>query len=269
MRLNLFGTLMLACLSACSGGGSGSGVAVPPVLPVAQSPGGIWFGFDSVGETVVFYVAETGELRTSMHTQGSLFASFGGGTVNVTANTVVNGSFELRGTLPLPPAQSSEDLSCSVSGSVLERQTLDVEIICSDSLGIVYDETVSLMYDGRIYERESSLAALAGNYTLEFMPDTNSLSIAGDGTISGMYHNGARCMVNGTATAIDMSYTLLHITWTMSACTDLFGVFEGTEMSGFALANPSPIGNPDSYYVLMVGQAQDGLFSISVLYDPT
>ena len=125
------------------------------------------------------------------------------------------------------------------------------------------------MYDGRSYERESSLAALAGNYTLEFLPDTNSLSIAGDGTISGMYHNGARCMVNGTATIIDMSYTLLHVTWTMSACTDLLGVFEGTEMSGFALANPSSIGNPDSYYVLMVGQAQDGLFSVSVLYDPT
>ncbi|MGI9248721.1 MAG: hypothetical protein ACR2QI_06870, partial [Woeseiaceae bacterium] len=132
----------------------------------------------------------------------------------------------------------------------------------------VYDEALTLTYDQRAYERESSLDALAGDYTLDFQPDTNSLSISGDGTLFGMFHNGARCMINGTAAIIDADYTLIEITWTMSGCTDLFGIYEGVEMSGFAMANPVPTGDPGSFYLLLTGQARDGVYSVSVIYEP-
>jgi len=269
MRQIVLSALLTGCLAACGGGGGGSsGNPGPPTPADAQSPGGIWFGIDSAGESVVFYIAETGELRTSMHPEGTLFVSFGGGSVNVTSANVVNGSFELRGALSPSTFQRGEDLGCSVSGSVQERQTLSVDVACSDSNGVVYDEALTLIYDPNVYERDSSLDALVGSYTLEFQPDTNSLTVSPDGTLFGMYHNSARCTIDGSASVIDTSYTFLKITWTMTACTDLLGIYEGTVMSGFAMANLAPTGDPDSYYLLLTGQAQDGLFAVSVLYEP-
>ena len=270
MRQIVFSAALVVCLTACGGGGGGSSEPTgPPPLPDAQSPGGIWFGIDSAGESVVFYIAETGELRTSMHPEGTIFVSFGGGTVDVTSSNIVAGSFELSGAVSPSTFQRGEDLGCSMSGSIQERQTLSVDVTCSDSNGVVYDEALSLMYDPNVYGRDSSLDALVGSYTLEFQPDKNSLTVASDGNLSGMYHNGARCMIDGNASVIDTNYTFLKITWTMTACTDLLGVYEGTVMSGFAMANLAPTGDPDSYYFLLTGQAQDGLFSVSVMYEPT
>ena len=257
-------------LAACGGGGEApSDVPAPPVPPVSKSPGGIWFGFDSSGENVSFYISETGQLRVAMRPTGELIVSFGGGAVSVTPEDEVSGAFELRGIISPPTLQKSEDLGCSLSGELLERQNLSVDIVCSDSGGIVYDESVTLRYDGRYYERPSSLDALAGTYTLGFQPDTNTLTVLSDGTVFGTYHNGARCTIDGTADVIDSDYTLIGITWTMSACTDFFGVYEGTEMSGFALAEPVPTVNSGGYYFLLTGYAQDGLYAISVLYEPT
>lgn len=263
-------TFMIAYLTACggSGGGGSSDIPVPPGTAAIQSPGGVWFGFDSMAESVVLYIAESGELRAVLHPEGGPFASFGGGSVSVTSNDVIDGSFELRAAVSPPLFQQREDLGCSVSGSVVERRSLSVDVICSDSRGVVYDESLTLIYDANSYERGSALDALAGDYTLEFQPDMNSLNVAGDGTIVGMYHNGARCMVSGTAAIIDADYTLIDIAWTMSGCTDLFGIFDGVEMSGFALANPAPTGIPGAYYFLLTGQTQDGVFAVSVLYEP-
>lgn len=269
MRQLIFSATLMACVAACGGGGGPSELPGPPGPSAAQSPGGIWFGTDSAGESVVFYIAETGELRTTLHPDATIFVSFGRGDVNVTSTNVVTGSFELRGTLSPSTFQRGEDLGCSVSGSVQERQTLSVDVACSDSNGVVYDEALTLMYDPNVYGRDSSLDDLVGNYTLEFQPDTNSLTVAADGTLFGMFHNSAHCTINGSASVIDTNYTFLKITWTMTACTDLFGIYEGTVMSGFAMANLAPTGDPDSYYFLLTGQSQDGLFSVSVLYEPT
>lgn len=232
-----------------------------------QSPGGIWFGKDSAAESVVFYIAETGKMRVTMHPQGGPLVSFGGGTVSVTSNDVVNGSFEVRGNILPPMTQPAEDLGCSVSGSVLERQTLFGQVTCSDSGGVVYDEALTLLYDPNVYERDSSLAAIAGDYTLEFQPATNSLNVAADGTIFGLIDNGARCQVSGTAGIIDTNYTFIDITWTMSSCTNLIGSFEGVEMSGFAMANPAPNAAAGSYYFFLTGVTQDGVYALSVLYE--
>jgi len=269
LRLHFFGFL-LVCLAACGGGSSGGGstdISDPP--PAIQSPGGIWVGTDSAAAPVSLYIAETGKLRATLHPDGGLFVAFGAGSVDVTSSAVVSGSFELRGPLLPAPVAGNEDLGCSVAGSLQERQTLNVDLVCSDSNGVVYDEALTLAYESVSYERASSLADIEGNYTLIFQPDTNSLSITGDGTLSGMYHNGANCAINGMASIIDANYTLIGVSWTMSGCTDLRGIYEGAEMSGFAIANPASTGDPDSYYFLLTGQTEDGLYAVSVLYEPT
>ena len=218
MRYVLVLSFLLICLTGCGGGSGAAGTTQVPGTNVpsgTQSPGGIWFGRDSANESVVFYIAETGMLRATLHPQGSIIPSFGGGTVSVSSNNVVAGSFEVRGDLVPTAGQRSEDLGCAISGVVQERQFLTVDVKCSDSAGVVYEEALRLMYDPNVYERDSSLDELAGEYTLEFQPDTNSLSIAVDGTLFGMFNNGARCSIEGTATAIDTEYTFIELTWTM------------------------------------------------------
>ncbi|MDH3576277.1 MAG: hypothetical protein OEO71_00470 [Gammaproteobacteria bacterium] len=261
---------LLISLTGCGGGSGGSAIpqiAGPNGPSGIQSPGGIWFGRDSANESVVLYIAETGMLRATLHPQGSIIPSFGGGTVSVSSNNVVTGTLEVRGDLVLPMGLRSEDLGCAISGSVQERQVLTVDVTCSDSGGVVYEEALQLMYDPNVYERDSSLDDLAGEYTLEFQPDTNSLSIAVDGTLFGTFNNGAQCLVEGSGTVIDAEYTFIEVTWTMSGCTNQIGNYEGTQMSGFALVNPAPTGRPGSYYFLLTGQSPDGLYSISVLYE--
>ena len=193
MRHIFFCASLIACLTACGGGGKSNGPGPPkPVDP--QSPGGIWFAPDAGGGLASFWIAENGDLRTQLHLDGTFLPSFGAGTVSVTQNNVLSGSFELAGDISPLPNQQGEDLGCSVSGTVLERQTLSVDVTCADSNGVVYDETLAMVYDGSIYERESSLDAIAGNYTFPFQLDTNFLSITGDGTIIGSYNNGgAQC----------------------------------------------------------------------------
>ena len=259
---------LIACLTACGGKSNGPGQP-PPGGP--QSPGGFWGDPDAGGGLVSFWIAENGDLQAQLRLGGAFIPLHGAGTVSVTQNNVLSGSFELAGDISPLPNQQGEDLGCSVSGTVLERQTLSVDVTCADSNGVVYDERLAMMYEGSIYERQSSLDAIAGSYTFPFQPDTNFLSITGDGTIMGSYHNfGAQCLVNGTAAIIDADYTLLDISWTMSSCIDhpfLNIDYEGVQVSGFAMEIRSPTGAPGSYLFFLTGRVGDRVFSINVGYD--
>jgi len=267
MRHIIIGLILVCSLAACGGGGGGGGARnVTPAAAVPQSEGGIWFGFDSTGETVSFYVAENGKSFASLRPAGGLLPSFGVGAIDVTSNNLISGSLDLQGPV-IPPTIFPEDLACSISGSVVERQSLQLDVSCSDVNGVVYDEALNLNYDTS-YERDSSLAALAGNYTREFRPATNVLTIAPDGTISGMVDNAPQCLVDGTASIIDANYTFIDVTWTLSSCTDSFGFFEGVEMSGFAFQTLDPAGDPEAYYFGLTGETQNGIYPMSVLYMP-
>jgi hypothetical protein len=264
MRLIFFCASLIACLAACDSGGKSNGPGEP------QSPGGFWGDPDAGGGLVSFLIAENGDLQAQLRLDGAFWPLLGAGTVSVTQNNVLSGSFELAGDIAPFPNQQGEDLGCSVSGTVLERQSLSVDVICADSNGVVYDETLAMMYEGSIYERDSSLDAIAGDYTFTFIPSGNFLAISDDGTITGSYNNGgAQCLVNGTAAIIDADYTLLDISWTMSSCIDLFlnTDYEGVQVSGFAMEIVSPTGAPGSYLFILTGRVGDRVFSINVGYD--
>lgn len=268
MRYVFLCALLCACLTACGGKSNGPGQP-PPGGP--QSPGGFWGDPGAGGGLVSFLIAENGDLQAQLRLDGAFWPLLGAGTVSVTQNNVLSGSFELAGDIAPFPNQQGEDLGCSVSGTVLERQSLSVDVICADSNGVVYDETLAMMYEGSIYERDSSLDAIAGDYTFTFIPSGNFLAISDDGTITGSYNNGdVFCMVNGTAAIIDADYTLLDISWTMSSCIDqpfLNIDYEGVQVSGFAMEIVSPTGAPGSYLFILTGRVGGRVFSISVGYD--
>jgi hypothetical protein len=224
-----------------------------------------------VGGLAAFWISENGDLAAQLHMDGAFLSLLGAGTISVAEDNVVSGSFELAGERLLLPTQQGEDLGCSISGTVLERQTLSVDVICADSNGVVYDETLAMMYEGSIYERNSSLDAIAGNYTDPFIPSGNFLAISDDGTITGSYNKGGVfCMVNGTAAIVDADYTLIDISLTMSSCIDSFFIsgFEGVQLSGFAIEIMGPTGASGSYIFLLTGRVQGRVYSISVIYEP-
>ena len=132
----------------------------------------------------------------------------------------------------------------------------------------MYDETFTTGPQPR-YEIDSSLNAIAGNYTLSIRPTTNMLNITSDGTLFGMYHNGANCTVNGTVSVINADYSLLWVDWIMTDCTDPFGFYEGAEMTGFAMSRTN-LGEPqESYYFLLTGQNAQNFFAISTIFEST
>ncbi len=263
--------IFLIAMSACGGGGGNSAPISqnpPPPPATVQSPGSHWFVRDNSSDPVHLYISETGKVRSVFHvatvTDGP---TFGAGSVDITGTDEVNGVLQARGIQPLG-GPNPVDLGCTLSGTVRERSTLILNIVCSDSNGIVYDEDFTLTPQPG-YDVGSSLNAIAGIYTLPFRPITNILNITADGTLFGMYHNGANCTVNGVVSVVDAEYSFLDVEWTMVNCTDPIGIYEGAVMTGFAMESPSPNDPPGSYYFLLTGMNASSFDSISVTFEPT
>jgi hypothetical protein len=186
--------------ASCSGGGNkDSGTSNPPgsgAQGATQSPGGIWHGFPAANESVTFYIAETGELivqALSMSTSGGTPPAlrYGTGAVIVNSPNDVAGTFRLRPliTSPLAPVAGLGDQDCAMDGTVTERSLLQVDVSCTDGAGTTTDQTLTLLYNPS-YDLDSALADIAGNYTVPFRPQTNTLNINGSGVVFGMLDNG-------------------------------------------------------------------------------
>jgi len=271
MRITAIILALSLPLAGCGGGGGGGAPnsQIPPPPTGLQTPGGNWLAFDNNAKPVMLYISEAGDVRSIFEvaavTDGP---TFGAGSVDVADIDAMNGVLQARGILPSVGGSAPADLGCTLSGNVRERISLTVHIVCSDSSAIVYDE-IFTMTPQPDYDAASSLNAIAGNYTLAINPVTNMLNITADGTLFGMYHNGANCIVNGVVSIIDADYSFLGVEWTMTSCTDPFGIYEGAIMTGFAMQSPSPNVPQGSYYFLLTGQSTQGLFPVSVIFEPT
>jgi hypothetical protein len=270
MRLAVAIVVIGLLTTSCGGGGSGAPASqvLNPVPATVQSPGSHWFVLDNNSDPVHLYVSETGKVRSVFHvTAVTDGPTFGAGSVDITGTDGVHGELQARGIQPAG-GQSPVDLSCTLSGTVRELSTLMLNIVCSDSADIVYDENFTMTPQPG-YGAGSSLNDIAGNYTLPSGPSTNMLNIIADGTLFGMYHNGANCTVNGIVSIIDADYSFLGVEWTMANCTDPIGIYEGAVVSGFAMESPSPSDPSGSYYFLLTGMNAMGFYSISVTFEPT
>jgi hypothetical protein len=261
MKILILIQLLPFLLIGCGGSGS-------PAADRLQSAGGAWSTQDSNGEFVELLISEVGEVRSTFRVPAVTEAvTFGAGFLEVMPDGSVVGILEAKGIQPSPTAPRPVELSCSLLGTIEERQFLSIQIACSDDSGIVHDETVSLSY-GLEYEEDSSLELIAGNFTLAFRPQTNILNINSDGVLFGMYHNGANCTVNGSVSIIDPNYNLVAVEWTMSSCIDPFGIYEGIKMRGFARQIVGLVQPPGSYDLILSGTTEDGFQTFRVFYEP-
>jgi hypothetical protein len=263
--------VVLALCAACSGGGGGGGgeVSAPvnppaPVSPAQQSAGGMWFAVASNSNATTLMIAENGELRVITTPTGANGPGFGHGAVSVIGNRV-EGIFETR-ILGPPTAPGGAELDCTVSGTVSTRASMELTTVCVDGGGATTTTSQNFMYDAH-YDADSSLAEIAGNYTLAVNTATNTLNINGDGTLFGLYHNGPRCTLNGTVSIIHSDFNLYRFEVHFSSCTILASRYEGATMTGFATRNPA--GQKAGAFLLLLTAVIDGRLEFaSVMYEP-
>lgn len=260
-------------LAGCSGGGGGGssgssngGTGAPgsgTTSNAAASPGGIWHGATTAGETLTLLVAENGEFRSieNQNPSSGILPIFGTGTFSVDGSHV-SSAYQRSHTDPISPTQES----CVADGNLVERVSMAIDVTCTDANDNQTKFSATLVYDSDYTRSGSSLASIAGNYTLQFMPSSNVLNINGDGTIFGTYKNGlADCTVNGLVSIIDASYNFYRFEWHLSSCAT--ASYEGVTLTGFGyfVSLGAPAG---SFILVLSGPVGNHLEFASVLYEP-
>lgn len=262
MRSKMIPALLSFAVAACGGGSRPDESPSPEPADPDPSPGGHWSA-DHQGSQVNFYIAETGIVRAVIETAPASIPIVGAGTVSTTTTGSVIGSLQASDNQPV-----GKELGCALSGVLAERTSLELDVTCSDDAGIVYDESLTLTPQPG-YEVDSSLADIAGNYTLPIFAAPNSLNIAADGTIFGVWDIvSQQCTVNGLVSVIDPDYNFLGIDWRFSDCSGSFLYFEEAELTGLAIQRTSSSWPAGTYSFILTGMSDQGFTVIVITYVP-
>ena len=226
--------LIFTACGGSGGGGGGGGTAPPPPPPpppvLNESPGGFWAGIDSDGDIVVVFVTETG--RFEFMTQ---FGNQGSGTLSVSNGNDVTGNFQLVTQIGFPFPDGTTLADCTLSGTVTERQIMSVTANCTTTAGLQDQITVTPLDYQPIYERDSSLATIAGMYDDGFQLVTD---IGSDGTIFAQ-DPFTNCVTNGQVSIIDPDFNLYDFQFELSNCTDIYQILNGVSFFGLGLLDDS------------------------------
>jgi hypothetical protein len=118
----------------------------------------------------------------------------------------------------------------SLSGNVEERSIISADITFTTSRGDVSHSTIALSYDA-LYERDSSLESIAGNYL-----DTERdivVNVNNDGELFSQDPR-SHCITNGTVSVIDPAFNLYRVRYTFSNCKGHDEDLNGTIAEGLA-----------------------------------
>jgi len=215
---------LTAFCAACGGGGGASSpprLSPPPV--VNASPGGIWTGIDSDGDLIAAFVTETGRFHVIDE-----FLNQGSGILSVSNGNDVTANFQLVTEFGFTFPDGTTLADCTLSGTVIERQTMSVTVNCTTTAGLQDQITVALNYDP-IYERDSSLATIAGTYD-----DGSGIvtDIASDGMIFEQ-DPVSGCVTNGQVSVIDNgTFNLYDVEIGFSNCTGQAADLNGSSFVG-------------------------------------
>ena len=228
---------ILLMVSGCGGGNVpipdlGSPEPPEPPEPPTQeaSPGGVWQGTSSLGFGVVGLVSESGQFHFIQGDGAQLVGKL------TTSGDQLAASFV--GYVPF--GEKFDDGSTtgvgSLSGNLDERSRISADISFTTSRGAASQSTIELSYDP-IYERDSSLESVAGNYL-----DTERnvvINVNNDGELFSQDPR-SHCITNGTVSVIDPAFNLYRVEYTFSNCKGHHQeVLNGTIAEGFATLDDS------------------------------
>lgn len=209
-------------LSACGGGGDGSGGATANPAPTNASPGGVWVRSAAPGVPgITGLVTETGEFHF-LRDDGVQFF----GTLSTSGNSV---SGSLTGVTPIGfvfPGGSTTGTG-TFSGTVQARTSLTGTVNFTTS-GTTDVSNISYTFDP-IYNRTSSLATIAGNYR---DPSTNAVVNVNSNGVIFSQDAVTGCVINGTVSIINSSYNAYRVEYTFSSCRGLQANLNGTTARG-------------------------------------
>ena len=217
MRI-LLGALLLIGLAGCGGGGGGGQTVAPPV--VNQSVGGIWQGKDSDGDDIVALVTEDGRF----HFIDPLGQGFG--SMSVSAGNQVSASFTDVADFGTTFSDGSTSAICTLSGTVVERQSLAVSSQCTSTLGNTHQVSATLTFNV-LYNRDASLATIAGLY--DDQGDVLNINSAGV-----LFEQDATdgCVLNGQVSVVNPAYDSYQVQFTVSNCNANLAQLNGTSWTG-------------------------------------
>jgi hypothetical protein len=211
--LLFFGIVVTACGGGSGSGSGGSGVSNPPT-PVPTNPGGVWFGTSSGGGTTiniegVITEDQEGRFIDENGTQ-YVITSISGNDGNISIN------FDAYAQFGYVFLDGSTSGTGSITGTINERSSFDG----NSSFSTGESGTLSLTYDA-IYERESSLAKLEG----QWQEDYGVLNVDPDGSFFEQDQFG--CVYDGQASIVDSNFNAYQLTMTVSNCGTSNGNYAG------------------------------------------
>ena len=239
----------VAALSGCGGGGGGGGTPTPPVAD--EAVGGIWVGTDSTGLEIFALSTECGEMHWVIPVTGE--QGFGSGSSN---GTSVSFNYTYVAPLGFVLSDGSTSATCTATGTIQERQSLDVDVSCTTTEGNSFDNSARLAYSN-LYDRDSSLATIAGNYDDFGL----TLNVNGAGEIFEQ-DPGSGCVVNGQVSVIDARYNAYDIWIQYSNCQGDFAILNGARFDGLGTLDNTV--NPEMAIAGLVGDV--GGITYSVIY---
>ncbi len=204
----------------------GSAANGPGTSAANASPGGYWHGTRSDGGSIVVLAAENGKfhLIDAEESQGS-------GMLRVGDSDEVDSNFIFVTQPGSTFSDGTTRATCSLSGTVSERQTMTVTVNCRTD-GLLRTEYVATLDYSDVYERDSSLATIAGNY----QGPKAVLNITGDGTVFSQ-DPATDCVVNGQTDIIDSAFNAYEFEFTYSNCTGTDVVMNGANFAGIAFVD--------------------------------
>jgi len=204
------------------------------------SPGGFWQGIDSDGGSISMVVTENGRFH---FVDADL--SQGSGVLSVSDANEIESNFQFVTQRGSTFADGTTSMFCALSGTVAERQTMTISVDCNNLAGL-QDTFEATLSNKELYERDSSLAAIAGNY----QGDKIVLDVAGDGSVFSQ-DPGIGCVVNGQVNIIDNAFNAYDVEFTYNNCVEQAATLNGSDFVGIALLDDTV--SPEALFITAIG----------------
>jgi len=195
---------------------------LPSPPPTDEALGGIWEGIDSTATGIIGLSTESGKIHF-INEDGQ--QGFGTASADGTAVTIIYTLVAQFGNVLI---DGSDFADCVATGTIHERESLAVTTDCTTELGADFTTTALLAYND-LYDRDSSLATIAGTYN-DF---GTILTIDSNGVL---FEQNALtgCVFNGQVSIIDSDFNAYNILFDISGCASAADIFNGSIFSGIA-----------------------------------
>lgn len=224
--------LLMAALAAACGGSGGGGGSKPAVQDAAV--GGLWEGQTNIAGQGVFeligIIAEDGTAYF-LQEDGVMYW----GKVTSSGNSL-SSTLEGAGILGIPLWDGSASGSGSATGTINARTSIAANSTFTTALGSKSTASIALSFYS-LYDTDSSLALIAGNYVDSLGLYAGVLNIAGDGVVF-LQNPDTGCVINGQVAIINPSYNAYDVRFSYSSCTGSNAVFNGATFQGLATYDP-------------------------------